>query len=85
MKPHTRLRHSGYPDNPDPFIAEGLSSDDSESDNNARLAPLPGRGPGRGRLENGKAFREALKGKLFRAQERRRDRRAARRHRDRLN
>jgi hypothetical protein len=65
-------------DNPDPFIAEGLSSDESESDNNAGLVPPPRRRPGQGRLENGKAFREALKSKLFRAQEKRRERRAAR-------
>jgi hypothetical protein len=36
-------------DNPDPFIAEGLSSDESESDNNAGLVPPPRRGPGRGK------------------------------------
>lgn len=62
-------------DNPDPFIAEGLSSTDDSDNNNI----APAAQPGRTRLNNGKAFREDLKGKLFRALERRRVRRSARR------
>jgi hypothetical protein len=66
-------------DNPDPFIAEGLSSADSESDANHVALAVP---MGRDRLSNGKAFREELKRKLFRAHERRRERRATRRAED---
>lgn len=61
-------------DDPDPFIAEGLSTDDSESD-----TPAVAAGPTRGRNNNGKRFRVALKAKLMRAKERRRERQAARR------
>ncbi|KAJ7125827.1 hypothetical protein C8R43DRAFT_958295 [Mycena crocata] len=64
-------------DDPDPFIAEGLSSADDDSENdNAGPPPQVGLGT---RLSNGKNFREVLKGKLFRAQERRRERCAAQR------
>jgi hypothetical protein len=55
-------------DDPDPFIAEGLSESDSNID-------MPG-GPARGRDSRGKQFREALKAKLFRAKEKRRQQRA---------
>ena len=60
-------------DDQDPFIAEGLSSDD-DSD-----AGVPAAGQTRGRDTAGKRFREALKAKLFQAQERRRARAARRR------
>jgi hypothetical protein len=60
---------------PDPFIAEGLSSSDDESDGDL---PAVAHGPIRGRDNEGKRFREALKAKLFRAKERRRGRRNAR-------
>ncbi|KAJ6529393.1 hypothetical protein B0H19DRAFT_1006730, partial [Mycena capillaripes] len=60
-------------DNPDPFIAEGLSSTDNDSDTNV---PPPQAVPGgRDRLSNGKALREDLKRKLLEAHERRRQRR----------
>ncbi|KAF8170812.1 hypothetical protein K438DRAFT_1773494 [Mycena galopus ATCC 62051] len=65
-------------DNPNPFVAEGLSSDDASSD--------PGlvsqQGGNRDRLTEGKRLRETLKEKLFRAKERRRQRRAARRRQE---
>lgn len=60
-------------DDQDPFIAEGLSTTD-DSD-----AGAAGAGPVRGRDNNGKRFREALKRKLFRAKEKKRERQAARR------
>lgn len=65
-------------DNPDPFILEGLSSASSNDDSDDNTVPQNAPG-GRGRLANGKAFRESLKRRLFRAQEKRRERRAARR------
>lgn len=61
-------------DDPDPFIAEGLSSTD-----NSDLDAAVGAAPIRGRNTDGKRFREVLKGKLFRAKERRRTQNARRR------
>jgi hypothetical protein len=61
----------------DPFIAEGLSSSDSEDDSNVR-ASHPGPASGR-RLQQGKAKREKLKRALFRAKERRTRQRERRR------
>lgn len=64
-------------DDPDPFIAEGLSSDDSSDAGSDGVAAS---GPAlRGRDNDGKRFREALKMRLFRAQERRRERERAKR------
>ncbi|KAJ7718732.1 hypothetical protein B0H16DRAFT_1599621 [Mycena metata] len=63
-------------DNPDPFIAEGLSSDGDSSDAEGNLGR---RAAGADRLTNGKLLREALKERLFRAKEKRTRRRAARR------
>ena len=65
-------------DNPDPFIAEGLSSDDASSD--AGIGPQPG--GNRDRLTEGKRLRETLKEKLFRAKEKRRQKKAARRRQE---
>lgn len=61
----------GDSDSPDPFIAEGLSSADDDSDVGGRYVDTV-----RGRNTVGKRFREVLKGKLFRAKEKRRVRRA---------
>jgi hypothetical protein len=60
--------------NPDPFIAEGLSSDSGSSDPGIAI----GRCGAGDRLDEGKQLRETLKEKLFRAKERRRQRRAGR-------
>ncbi|KAJ7698403.1 hypothetical protein B0H17DRAFT_1006841 [Mycena rosella] len=65
-------------DDPDPFIAEGLSSTDDDSEGNGVFAQQGAAGS-RTRLSHGKVFREDLKGRLFRAHDRRRARRAARR------
>jgi hypothetical protein len=62
-------------DNPDPFIAEGMSSDGGSSDAGLDVE----RRGGGDRLNEGKKLREQLKEKLFRAKERRQRRRAARR------
>lgn len=64
-------------DDLDPFIAEGLSSTDDEGDGGAGADAAAGEM--RGRNTEGKRFREALKAKLMRATDRRRQRRAARR------
>lgn len=55
-------------DNPDPFIAEGISSS-SDSDLNVELRPPRGRAVA-GRLQDAKRRREELKNILFRAKER---------------
>jgi hypothetical protein len=62
-------------DHPDPFIAEGLSS----SDDGSSASDVGAGGAARGRNSDGKRFREALKAKLFRSQEKKRQRRPARR------
>ncbi|KAF7368124.1 DDE Tnp4 domain-containing protein [Mycena sanguinolenta] len=61
-------------DNPDPFIAEGLSSTDDNSD-----AGIDAPEGTRGRDNAGKRLRENLKAKLLRAKQKRRERRATRR------
>jgi hypothetical protein len=63
-------------DNPDPFIAEGLSSDSGSSGEELNHRR---RGVAGDRLSNGKELREELKAKLFRSKERRIRRRTARR------
>lgn len=59
-------------DNPDPFIAEGLSSTDDDSDAVAEVGRRT-----RGRDTDGKRLRQTLKAKLFRTMEKRRERQAA--------
>lgn len=63
----------------DPFIAEGLQSESSESEENTAPVSEVRSGAGRIRLQVAKARRESLKRKLFRAKDedmrqRRRDR-----------
>lgn len=61
-------------DNPDPFIQEGLSSTDDDSD-----TPLPRAQRTGARLSDAKIFRQRLKEKLFRSKEKRAQHRAERR------